>query len=128
MVSWEADACSSDSIGRVMAEFRDEMQHYSLIGTRIAASTRLIIRTVLSRLLLSSIYTVFLICKMSVNMSVMTTRLASMYGSSGTMADDRHGISRMVNSMGKSLGGFKPARSETPQPNSGREHDPVSFN
>lgn len=99
-----ADAFAA--IADAMIGFRDEMQHYDVIGTKIAARTNLILRIVFTTLLFSSIYLVYMIFQMSSSMSVMTGHLESMYGRFGSMSQDMREITRMVDSMGNNISGI----------------------
>lgn len=92
-------------IAGTMNEFREEMEYYDGVGTKIAARTRFIMRIVFITLTMSSIYLVFMIYQMSNNMTAMTTHLEDMYSSFGTMSKDMHEITRMVDSMDKSISG-----------------------
>lgn len=93
-------------IAITMNEFREEMEYYDEIGTRIASRTRFIMRIVFITLTMSSIYLVFMIYQMSNNMSAMTVHLEDMYSSFGTMSQDMREITRMVDSMDKSISGI----------------------
>jgi len=89
-----------------MTRFREEMQQFDNMGTRIAARTRFILRSVYIVMILSSCYLVFMILQMSNSMNVMTTHLENMYSSFGTMSQDMHEITRTVDAMDKSIYGL----------------------
>jgi hypothetical protein len=99
-----ADAFTA--VADAMIDFRDEMQNYDAIGTRIAARTNFILRTVFATLFVSSIYLVYMIFEMSSSMSIMTGHLESMYGRFGSMSQDMREITHMVDSMGNSISGI----------------------
>ena len=99
-----ADAFAA--IADAMIQFHDEMSNYDVIGTRIAARTNFILRSVFTILFISSIYLVYMIFQMSSNMSIMTGNLESMYGRFGSMSQDMREITRMVDSMGNSISGI----------------------
>lgn len=94
------------AVADTMLSFRNEMEYYDGVGTRIAGRTRFIVRTVFAILFLSSIYLLYMIFQMSSNMTIMTTHLESMYGRFGTMAGDMHEIVSLVGSMGNSISGI----------------------
>ena len=102
----EKPADAFKAIADTMLSFRNEMEYHDGVGTKIASKTRFIIRTVFSTLLLSSLYLLYMIFQMSSNMTIMTTRLESMYGRFGTMAGDMHEIAGLVNLMGNSISGI----------------------
>ncbi len=93
-------------IASTMIEFRDEMECFDAIGTRIAAKTRFIMRIVFTTLTISSIYLVFMIFQMASNMTAMTTHLEDMYSNFGTMSEDMSEIARTVDSMGNNISGI----------------------
>ena len=95
-----------EAIASTMLEFRKEMEHYDVLGIKIASKTRFIMRAVLATLILSSIYLVFMIYQMASNMSIMTGHLEDMYSNFGTMSQDMGEITLMVDSMGKSISGI----------------------
>ena len=99
-----ADAFAA--IADAMIEFRDEMKSYDVIGTRIAARTNFILRSVFAILFISSIYLVYMIFQMSSNMGIMTGHLESMYGRFGSMSQDMREITQMVDLMGNSISGI----------------------
>jgi len=94
------------AVADTMLSFRNEMEYYDEIGTRIASRTRFIMKTVFAILIVSSIYLLYMIFQMSSNMTIMTSHLESMYGRFGTMAGDMHEISGLVDSMGNSISGI----------------------
>ena len=93
-------------IADTMLEFRNEMDYYNDMGTRIARRTSFVIKTVFAILIISSFYLLYMIFQMSSNMTIMTTHLESMYGRFGTMAGDMHEIASLVDSMGSSISGI----------------------
>ena len=93
-------------IASTMIEFRDEMECFDALGTRIAAKTRFIMRIVFTTLTISSIYLMFMIFQMATNMTAMTTHLEDMYSNFGTMSEDMSEIARTVDSMGKNISGI----------------------
>ncbi len=95
-----------EMIATTMIEFREEMEYFDGIGTRIAARTRFIMRIVFTTLILSSIYLVFMIFQMATNMSSMTTHLEDMYSNFGIMSQDMSEIAQIVGSMGSNITGI----------------------
>jgi len=93
-------------IASTMLEFRNKMDYYNEVGTRIARRTSFVIKTVFSILIISSIYLLYMIFQMSSNMTIMTTHLESMYDRFGTMAGDMREIASLVESMGNSISGM----------------------
>jgi len=94
------------AIADTILEFRNEMEYYNVVGTRIASRTTSIMKTVFAVLIVSSIYLLYMIFQMSSNMTIMTSRLESMYGRFGTMAGDMREIASLVDSMGNSISGI----------------------
>jgi len=93
-------------IADTMHEFRNQMEYYDEVGTRIASRTSFIMKAVFAILIISSIYLLYMIFQMSSNMTIMTSRLESMYGRFGTMAGDMREIAILVESMGNSISGI----------------------
>ena len=102
----EKTADAFEAIAGAMTEFRQEMEHFDGLGTKIANRTRFIVRSVFATLIISSIYLVFMIFQMANNMSVMTDHLESMYSRFGSMSQDMREITGLVDSMGKSISGI----------------------
>jgi methyl-accepting chemotaxis protein len=94
------------AIADTMFEFRSQMDYYNGVGTRIARRTSSVIKTVFAILIISSFYLLFMIFQMSSNMTILNTRLESMYGRFGTMAGDMREIASLVDSMGNSISGI----------------------
>lgn len=100
---------SDDAFGlfaEAMKDFREEMEHYDSLGTKIAGKTRFIMRTVFATLAVSSVYLVIMIFQMAGSMGIMTNHLEDMYGRFSTMSADMREITRMVDSMGKNISGM----------------------
>ena len=95
-----------EKIASAMGEFRSEMEHFDIIGTKVAKRTRYILRIVFAILTISSIYLVFMIYEMADHMVIMTEHLESMYGRFGSMSQDMHGITELVDSMGNNISGI----------------------
>lgn len=95
-----------EAIASSMVKFRTDMEHFDVMGTRIANRTRFILRAVFATLTLSSIYLVFMIYQMANHMVIMTDHLESMYSRFGTMSHDMRNIAVYVDSMGKSISGI----------------------
>ena len=102
----EKTADAFEAISSTMVKFRNEMERFDTMGTKVANRTRFILRTVFATLTISSIYLVFMIYQMANHMIVMTDHLESMYGRFGTMSQNMHGISELVDSMGNSISGI----------------------
>lgn len=102
----EKTADAFEAIASTMVKFRNEMERFDTMGTKVANRTRFILRTVFATLTISSIYLVFMIYQMANHMIVMTDHLESMYGRFGTMSQNMHGISELVDSMGNSISGI----------------------
>lgn len=102
----EKTADAFEAIASTMVKFRNEMEQFDNMGTKVANRTRFILRTVFGTLTISSIYLVFMIYQMANHMIVMTDHLESMYGRFGTMSQNMHGISELVDSMGNSISGI----------------------
>jgi hypothetical protein len=94
------------ALANTMLEFRNEMDYYNDMGTRIARRTGFVIKTVFAILIISSVYLLYMIFQMSSNMTIMTTHLESMYGRFGIMAGDMREIASLVDSMGNSISGI----------------------
>lgn len=104
-----SDATPTDSfevIAGTMLEFRKEMEHYDVLGIRIASKTRHIMQAVFAILIISAIYLIFMIYEMASNMSIMTGHLVNMYNNFGNMSHDMSEITLMVDSMDKSISGI----------------------
>lgn len=95
-----------DLVADSMRQFRDEMEYFDNLGTKIAARTRSIMRTVFAILIVCALYLVVMIFDMASKMGVMTTNLEDMYGRFGTMSEDMRAITRTVDSMGRSIEGI----------------------
>ena len=95
-----------DAVATAMLEFRQEMEHFDGIGTRIARQTRLMMQIVFFALALSSLYLGYIIYNMSTNMSQMTRHLEDMYSNFGVMSENMHDITRSVSSMNQSISGM----------------------
>lgn len=93
-------------VSEMMLEFREEMETFNSVGTRIAAQTRLIMRVVFGALALSSLYLGFMIYHMSNNMSAMTAHLIDMYSNFGVMSKNMSQITQSVGLMNKSIIGM----------------------
>ena len=102
----EKSADAFKAIASTMVKFRNEMEQFDNMGTKVANRTRFILRAVFATLTISSIYLVFMIYQMANHMIVMTDHLESMYGRFGTMSQNMHGISELVDSMGNSISGI----------------------
>jgi hypothetical protein len=111
----ENPVAAIEAIAANMDHFRQEMEYFDAIGSRIAARTRFIMRAVFITLTVSSIYLVFMIFEMASNMSVMTTHLQDMYKNFGTMSDDMSAIAVTVNNMGESVSGMPVIAESTKQ-------------
>jgi len=98
-----------------MNKFREEMEYFDGIGTRIASKTRFIMRLVFITLTISSIYLVFMIFQMAGNMSAMTTHLEDMYKNFGTMSQDMNAIALTVDNMGRNISGMSVIARSTAQ-------------
>ena len=105
-VAGNEPADAIEIIANSMIQFREEMECFNALGSRIASKTRLIMRVVFVTLSISSIYLVFMILQMASNMSVMTSHLEDMYKNFGTMAGDMSEIAVTVDSMGRSISGM----------------------
>ncbi|NOR51451.1 MAG: hypothetical protein GQ470_02425 [Gammaproteobacteria bacterium] len=104
--SGEKPQSSFESLTDAMHEFREEMEFYDNLGSKIAAKTRFIMRSVFTILIMSSIYIVFMIFQMASSMGTMTTHLEDMYLRFGTMSQDMRAITQSVDSMGQSISGI----------------------
>jgi len=95
-----------EMITDTMIGFRETMETHDNLGVKIAARTRLILRVVLTTLIISAIYLVFMIYQMSNNMNAMTVHLEDMYSSFGSMSGDMHEITQTADSMARSISGM----------------------
>jgi hypothetical protein len=95
-----------EMIASAMTDFREEMEYSDEVGSRIAAKTRFIMRAVLTILIMSSIYLVYMIYLMASNMTHMTAHLENMYSSFGLMSQNMHEITQTVGSMSSSISGI----------------------
>lgn len=102
------DSESADAfelVAHTMNEFREDMDDYNLVGTRIASRTRTIMLAFFGILAISSIYLVYMIFHMADNMTVMTSHLETMYDRFGSMSQDMREITSLVDSMENSVTG-----------------------
>ncbi|MEN8169685.1 MAG: hypothetical protein ABFS08_05630 [Pseudomonadota bacterium] len=95
-----------DMIANAMNDFSDEMEYFDSLGTKIAAKTRFIMRSVFAILTIGSLYMIVMIYQMANSMGVMTNHLEDMYGRFSTMSGDMREITRMVDSMGTNISGI----------------------
>ena len=95
-----------DIMAEVMLEFREDMENFDAVGTKIAAKTRFIMRVVFGLLALSSLYLGYMIFYMASNMTAMTKHLEDMYSNFGVMSQNMHEITQSVGYMSANISGM----------------------